>query len=74
VDGKDFSLAPHFTQKLERCRPPKLIFKLPTENAGKVETREQVFHPRNGARYVVRQDDSGRVTVEVTEKSGERGA
>jgi uncharacterized protein YkwD len=60
VDGKDFTVQPRYTVTHTRCRPPTITVNLPGASTGK----GAVFHPHNGAHYVIRSDSSGKVRVE----------
>jgi uncharacterized protein YkwD len=57
IDGKDFTLAPGFTETHESCRPSELKFQWP-------EGAEETFHPTTGAEYVIRKNSDGHVTVD----------
>jgi uncharacterized protein YkwD len=64
VDGRSFSLDPHFTATHTRCRPPEIDF---LNAHGKGETAkegEETFYPKKDARYVLRGSESGGYTVE----------
>ena len=63
VDGKSFTLEPQFTVTHQRCRSPELDFQLARGKEDK--EGEEVFHPRNGAHYVVRGDQGSGYAVEV---------
>jgi uncharacterized protein YkwD len=56
LDGKEQTLRPGYTMTYQRCRPPELQVQ--------VGDKTESFHPRTGARYVVRQGDDGRLAVE----------
>jgi hypothetical protein len=59
-DGKDYSLEPRYTRTHETCRPAELHLQGTTE--------KEVLHPRTGDRFLVRQDDSGKLHVEKRSK------
>jgi len=63
VDGKSFSLDPHYTVTHQRCRPPELDFRDVQSKGEKAD--EETFHPRTGAHYVVRGDRAGGYKVEA---------
>jgi hypothetical protein len=54
VDGKPFSLGPRYTVTHRRCRPPRLEFE-----EGEDREKDQVFHPRNGDRFVIHPAEDG---------------
>jgi uncharacterized protein YkwD len=54
VDGRTVSLEPGYTMTHRTCRVPEVRF----------EEADKSFHPRSGARYVLRADDQGGYTVE----------
>jgi uncharacterized protein YkwD len=56
VDGKEFSIEPRYTITYEECRPPELrLSSAPTSTA---------LHPSNGSHYVIRKNESGKLTIE----------
>ncbi len=65
VDGKSFSLDPHYTVTHQRCRPPELDFQNVQSKGDSEKEDEETFHPRNGAHYVVRGDRMGGYKVEA---------
>jgi hypothetical protein len=58
IDGKDFTLAPGFTETHESCRPPELKFQWP-EGAEATKEAKDALHPTDGSDYVVGKNDSG---------------
>jgi uncharacterized protein YkwD len=64
VDGKEFTLKPRYILTHQRCRPPKLTFENLNTKEGRAAGQNVVFHPRNGANYAVRADESGTLKVE----------
>lgn len=56
VDGKEYSLDPRYTMTYEQCRPPELQIQSPAKTT--------TLHPRNGGRYVIRKDETGKLMVE----------
>src|SRR5262249_29747418 len=63
VDGKRYNIQPRYIMTHQRCRPPRLTFQLKNQQASSTKP-EQTFHPREGSHYVIRQNRSGKVTVE----------
>jgi uncharacterized protein YkwD len=64
VDGKSFSLDPHYTVTHTRCRPPEIDFLNAHGKSEADKEDEETFYPRNDAHYVVRGSGSGGYTVE----------
>lgn len=61
VGGRPYRLPPRYILTHEVCRPPAVEFQGvsgPGSSAG-----EETVHPRGGAQYVIRKDESGRLTV-----------
>ena len=48
IDGKDYTVEPHYAVTQRQCRPPALLVHLPGQ--GKART----YHPRTGEHYVIR--------------------
>jgi uncharacterized protein YkwD len=67
VDGKSFSLDPHYTVTHQRCRSPELDFReAPVKgDSEKEEEAAFSFQPRNGAHFVVRGGRAGGYKVET---------
>jgi hypothetical protein len=61
VDGQSFTLPERYRRSHRACRPPKVVVRLgPGENA----KESDVLRPADGARYAVRQSQSGAYTIE----------
>ncbi len=63
VDGKSFSLDPHYTVTHQRCRPPELDFQEARDTSAAEKEGEETFHPRNGDHFIVRGDRENGYTV-----------
>jgi uncharacterized protein YkwD len=63
IDGKDFTLAPRYSETHESCRPPELKFQWP-DGADATKEAKETLHPKTGADYVVRMNGDGNFTVE----------
>jgi uncharacterized protein YkwD len=64
VDGKSFSLDPHYTITYQRWRSPELEFREAHANSSSPGDGEETIHPQNAARYVVHGDRASGYTVE----------
>jgi uncharacterized protein YkwD len=62
VDGKSFSVGPHYTITHRRCRPPRLEFQWADSQEAASQARGE-FHPQNHSHYVVRRDQAGKYIV-----------
>jgi hypothetical protein len=62
VDDKTFALPTDYTQVHEVCRPPAL--RLGAGDNRETAAKAALVHPQNGERFIVRKDDSGRLSVE----------
>jgi uncharacterized protein YkwD len=62
VNGKDFTLAPDYTETHESCRPPEVKFQWP-EGAEATKDAKETFRPTAGADYVVRKNSDDKFTV-----------
>ena len=63
IDGKEYHLAPGYTETHEDCRPPELRFEWP-EGAEATKAAKETWHPTAGAEYLVRKNGAGDFTVE----------
>ncbi len=63
LDGKDFTLAPGYTETHESCRSPELKFQWP-EGAEAAKDAKDTLHPTAGTDFIVRKNSSGEFTVE----------
>jgi uncharacterized protein YkwD len=70
LDGKHFSLQPHYTITHQRCRASELEFREAHGDGASSGEREETFHPKSGARFVIRGDRAGGYTVAEQEGSG----
>ena len=59
VGGKDFTIRPHYQVTHYRCRPPELTVQVPSGSG----PRTEVFHPHNGAHYVIERNSAETVSV-----------
>jgi uncharacterized protein YkwD len=64
VDGKSFSLDPHYTVTHQRCRTPELDFQEARDTSAAEKEGEETFHPRNGDHFTVRGDRESGYTAE----------
>ncbi len=62
LDGRSFTLDPHFTITHTRCRPPELDFPNAQTKSESGKEDEASFQPKNGTHYVVR-GSGGKYTV-----------
>src|SRR5215469_8117487 len=64
VDGKSFSLDPHYTVTHQRCRSPELDFQEARDKSAAEKEGEDTFHPRPGEHFFVRGKGERGYTVE----------
>jgi len=64
VDDQPFTLEARYKRTHEACRPPKLVIVAPSAAENSTKGGE-VFHPEDGARYVIRKRESGGYVVEA---------
>jgi uncharacterized protein YkwD len=65
VDGKAFTLDPHYTITHQRYRPPELDFQEVHSKSAKGKDEDEIFHPQNGARFTIRGDRREGYTVDT---------
>lgn len=64
LDGRTFTIDPHYTITHTRCRPPELDFQNVQGKSEDGKEAADTFHPKNGSHYVLRGSD-GKYTVET---------
>jgi uncharacterized protein YkwD len=64
VDGQSFTIDPNYTVTHTRCRSPELDFPNARGKSDAAREDEEVFYPKNDARYVIREGGRRSYTVE----------
>jgi len=65
VDGKSFSIEPHYTVTHQRSRSAELDFQGTGGNGDDEKEGDAIFHPRSGAHFTIRGDKSSGFRVDT---------
>jgi uncharacterized protein YkwD len=65
VDGKAFTIEPHYTVTHQRARSAEVDFQGAGSKGDSEKEGDEIFHPKNGAQFTIRGDPKGGFTVDA---------